>query len=167
MQGKPVRNSLVEIVQVVRPEDANPLGIAFGGKVVAWMDMAAAIAAMRHARIPVVTASIDSLSFLSPIHIGEFAIVRAQVNYTGKTSMEVGVTIDVEDPLTGLRKRTTSGYLTFVALGPDGHPIPVPPVIPETPEEQKMYEEAQRRREEKLRRRGEGLSGRFGDVNLK
>ncbi len=157
MQGKPVRNSVVEMIQIVRPEDANPLGIAFGGKVVAWMDMAAAISAMRHARIPCVTASIDSLSFLSPINIGEFAILRAQVNYTGKTSMEVGVTIDVEDPLTGLRKRTTSGYLTFVALGQGGQPTPIPPVVPETPEEQRMYQEAQKRREEKLRRRGEGI----------
>jgi acyl-CoA hydrolase len=157
MQGKPVRNSVVEMIQIVRPEDANPLGIAFGGKVVAWMDMAAAISAMRHARIPCVTASIDSLSFLSPIHIGEFAILRAQVNYTGKTSMEVGVTIDVEDPLTGLRKRTTSGYLTFVALGDGAQPTPIPPVVPETPEEQRMYQEAQKRREEKLKRRGEGI----------
>lgn len=155
--GKPVRESLVELVQIVRPEDANPLGIAFGGKVVQWMDTAAAIAATRHARKPVVTASIDSLSFLSPIKIGDFVVIRAQVNYTGRTSMEVGVTIDSENPLTGEQKRTTSGYLTFVALDEHGHPTPVPPVIPETAEEKRLYSEAQRRRAEKLKHRFDTL----------
>lgn len=155
--GKPVRESLVELVQIVRPEDANPLGIAFGGKVVQWMDTAAAIAATRHARKPVVTASIDSLSFLSPIKIGDFVVIRAQVNYTGRTSMEVGVTIDSENPLTGEQKRTTSGYLTFVALDEHGHPTPVPPVIPETAEEKRLYSEAQRRRAEKLKHRFDSL----------
>lgn len=155
--GKPVRESFVELVQIVRPEDANPLGIAFGGKVVQWMDTAAAIAATRHARKPVVTASIDSLSFLSPIRIGDFVVIRAQVNYTGKTSMEVGVTIDSENPLTGEQKRTTSGYLTFVALDEYGQPTPVPPVIPETAEEKRLHAEAQRRREEKLKHRFDSL----------
>lgn len=157
LTSKPVRESLVEVVQIVRPEDANPLGLAFGGKVVQWMDMAAAIAAIRHARTPVVTASIDSLSFLSPIKIGDFVIIRAQVNYTGKTSMEVGVTIDAESPFTGRQTRATSGYLTFVALDERGRPIPVPPVLPETPEEQRLYAEAQKRRAEKLKHRFESI----------
>jgi acyl-CoA hydrolase len=155
MPGKPVRDSLVEMVQVVRPGDANPLGIAFGGTVVAWMDLAAAVSAVRHARRPVVTASIDNLSFLSPIHVGEFVVIRASVNYTGRTSMEVGVWIQSENPLTGERKDTTHGYLTFVALDESGQPTPIPPVIPETPEEKQRYEEAKRRRQYKLQMREE------------
>ncbi len=85
--GKPARESFVEMVQTVRPEDANAMGIAFGGKVVQWMDMAAAVSALRHTRKPVVTASIDQLHFHAPIKIGEFVIIKAQVNYTGRTSM--------------------------------------------------------------------------------
>ena len=143
------------MIQIVRPGDANPLGIAFGGAVVAWMDMAAAVAAVRHARKPAVTASIDNLSFLSPIHVGELVIIRAAVNYTGRTSMEVGVYIESENPLTGERKTTTHGYLTFVALDELGRPSPIPPVIPESYEEQQRYEEAKRRREYKLKMREE------------
>lgn len=157
LPGKPVRDSYVEMVQIVRPGDANALGIAFGGTVVAWMDMAAAVAALRHARRPVVTASIDNLNFLSPIHVGEFVIIRAAVHYTHRTSMEVGVWIESENPLTGERKQTTHGYLTFVALDERGRPAPVPPVIPETPEERARYEEAKRRREYKLKLREEQL----------
>lgn len=156
-EGKPARESFVEMVQTVRPEDANPMGIAFGGKVVQWMDMAAAVSAIRHARKPVVTASIDQLHFHAPIKIGEFVIIKAQVNYTGRTSMEVGVTMESENPLTGEHRATTSGYLTFVALDEQGKPSPVPPVIPETPEEKRRYEEAKRRREEKLKRREEHI----------
>ena len=155
MQGKPVRESLVEMIQIVRPGDANPLGIAFGGTVVAWMDMAAAVSAVRHARRPAVTASIDNLSFLSPIHVGEFVVIRASVNYTGRTSMEVGVWIESENPLTGERKPTTHGYLTFVALDELGQPAPVPPVMPETREEKQRFEEAKRRRDYKLKMREE------------
>ncbi len=153
--GKPVRESYVESVHVVRPQDANTIGTVFGGTVVAWMDMAAGIAATRHARCPVVTASIDQLSFLSPIHIGELAIVRASVNYTHKTSMEVGVWIESEVPQTGERRKTTHGYLTFVALDNNGQPSDVPPVLPETDEERRRYEEAKRRREYKLTMREE------------
>ena len=153
MQGKPVRESRVEMVQIIRPEDANPLGIAFGGKVVEWMDMAAAVSAVRHARKPCVTASIDNLAFLTPIKIGQFVIIRATVNYTGRTSMEVSVRIESEDPLSGQRQLTTQGYLTFVALDEYGHPSPVPPVILETAEEKHRYAEAKRRHEAKLKQR--------------
>jgi acyl-CoA hydrolase len=157
--GKPVRESRVEMVQIIRPEDANPLGIAFGGKVVEWMDMAGAISAVRHARKPCVTASIDNLAFLSPIKIGQFVIIRAAVNYTGQTSMEVGVWIESEDPLSGQRRLTTHGYLTFVALDELGHPSEIPPVIPETDEEKERYAEAKLRREAKLKRREETERG--------
>ncbi len=157
VNGKPVKDSLVEMVQVVQPEDANPMGVAFGGKVVQWMDMAAAVSAMRHARQPVVTASIDHLSFLGPIRIGDFVVIRAAVNYVGHTSMEVGVTIESEHPLTGERQRTTRGYLTFVALGKDGRPTEIQPVVPETEKEKQRFEEAQRRRQLKLQWREEKL----------
>ncbi len=155
--GKPARESFVEMVQTVRPEAANAMGIAFGGKVVQWMDMAAAVSALRHTRKPVVTASIDQLHFHAPIKIGEFVIIKAQVNYTGRTSMEVGVMIESENPLTGERRFTTSGYLTFVALDEQGRPSPVPAVTPEAAEEKRKYEEAKRRREEKLKRREEHI----------
>jgi len=155
--GKPVKDSLVEMVQVVQPEDANPMGVAFGGKGGQWMDMAAAVSAMRHARKPVVTASIDHLSFLGPIRIGDFVVIRAAVNYVGHTSMEVGVTIESEHPLTGARQRTTRGYLTFVALGSDNRPTEIQPVVPETEKEKQRFEEAQRRRQLKLQWREEKL----------
>jgi len=155
--AKTVSASRSEFVKVVQPEDANPMGVAFGGKVVQWMDMTAAIAATRHARKPVVTASIDHLSFLAPIRIGNFVIIRAAVNYTGKTSMEVGVTIESEDPLTGQRQRTTRGYLTFVALDEQGKPCTIPQVIPETEKDKQRYEEAKRRRQLKLQWREEKL----------
>lgn len=155
LPGKPVRESYVEMIEVVRPGVANALGIAFGGTVVAWMDSAAAVAAMRHARRPVVTASIDNLSFVSPIRVGEFVVIRASVNYAHRTSMEVGVWIESENPLTGERRETTHGYLTFVALDERMRPAPVPPVLPETPEEKARYEEAKRRREYKLKMREE------------
>jgi acyl-CoA hydrolase len=151
--GKPVNESRVEMVQIIRPEDVNPLGIAFGGKVVEWMDMAAAVSAVRHARKPCVTASIDNLAFLTPIKIGQFVIIRATVNYTGRTSMEVSVRIESEDPISGQRQLTTQGYLTFVALDEYGRPSPIPPVIPETAEEKHRYEEAKCRHEAKLKQR--------------
>ena len=155
--AKPVSSSRVDMVQMVQPEDANPMGVAFGGKMVQWMDIAAAVAATRHARLPVVTASIDHLSFIAPIRIGDFVTIRAAVNYAGTTSMEVGVTIESEDPLTGQRQRATRGYLTFVALDGRGHPTPIPAVIPESDKENERFEEAKRRRELKLKWRKEKL----------
>jgi acyl-CoA hydrolase len=151
LQPKPVSNSRAEVVQVVQPEDANPMGVAFGGKVMQWMDLAGAIAATRHSRRPVVTASVDQLSFLAPINIGDFVILKAAVNYTGSTSMEVGVTIESEDPQTGQRHRTARAYLTFVALDGRGKPTKVPRVVPETELEQQRFEEARRRQEQKLK----------------
>lgn len=156
-EKRTVESCRVDMVQLVQPEDANPLGVAFGGKVVQWMDIAAAIAATRHARRPVVTASIDHLSFLAPIRIGDFVNIRAAVNYVGRTSMEVGVSIESENPITGERHRTTRGYLTFVALDDNGKPMPIPPVVPETQKEKERYEEAKRRRELKLQWRQEQL----------
>ena len=153
MQGSPVRQSASEYSELALPNDANALGTLLGGKVMHLVDLAAAMAAMRHARRPVVTASIDSMTFLHPVHIGQLVILRSSVNRVFRTSMEVGVKVFVEDLLTGERRHTSSAYLTFVALDEKGKPTPVPAVIPETEEERRRYEEAGRRREYRLQRR--------------
>ncbi len=155
--AKPVSDSHAEVIQVVQPEDANPMGVAFGGKVMQWMDLAGAVAATRHARRPVVTASVDHLSFLAPIHVGDFVVIKAAVNYAGTTSMEVGVSVESEDPQTGQRHHTVRGYLTFVALDGRGRPTPIPKVIPTSEQEKQRYEEAKRRRDLKLQWRAEEL----------
>jgi acyl-CoA hydrolase len=148
--GKPASASVVEMTQIVMPSDANILGTAFGGKIMEWTDLAAAVAAQRHARLPVVTASIDQLAFVAPVRIGQVAVLRGQVNAVFSTSMEVGVHVLTEDPLTGERKKCCEAFLTFVALGPDGKPVPVPPLLCETPEERQREKDAGVRREARL-----------------
>ncbi len=113
----------------------------------AWIDIAGAIAAGRHARRVVVTASIDALHFLAPIKLGHVVHIKAMVNYASRTSMEVGVRVDSENPLTGELTHTSTAYTTFVALNEHGKPTPVPPIIPKTSEEKRRYEHAQKRRE--------------------
>jgi acyl-CoA hydrolase len=132
------------------PTDANPLGYLLGGRVMHLVDMAGAMAAMRHARQAVVTASVDSLSFLQPVHIGQLIILRSSVNRAFHTSMEVGVKVLVEDLLTGERRHTCSAYLTFVAIDKEGKRVAVPPVVAESDDEIRRYEEAGRRREYRL-----------------
>lgn len=160
--GKPARDSRVEVTQLVMPGDANSLGTAFGGKVMQWTDLAAGMAAMRHARMPVATASIDQLSFLAPVRIGHMAIFVAQVNAVFSTSMEVGVEVTTEDPRTGERRKTCDALLTFVALGADGRPARVPALLTETEEERRREREAHVRREARLQLRAvlRGASGR-------
>ncbi len=148
---KRVCESQVIRTEIVHPGDTNPLGTIFGGTVVAWIDMAAAMCAMRHARTNAVTASIDAVSFLSPVRVGEFVIIKASVNYTGKTSMEIGVCVESEDPKTGERKHTASAYLTFVAINEKGKPIAVAPVTPETEVEKKRFKMAEKRRAARLK----------------
>jgi acyl-CoA hydrolase len=156
MTGKPVKASAVEVTQIIQPNDANALGTVFGGKVMAMMDEVAALAAMRHARKVVVTAGVDALDFRAPARIGHFLTLKAQVNYVGSTSMEVGVKAEAEDPLTGETRHTASAYLTFVALDGFGRPTSVAPVIPETEEEHRRYRDARTRRDVRLRRRPSG-----------
>jgi acyl-CoA hydrolase len=129
------------------PGDANAHGTAFGGVVMQWTDLAAGMSAMRHTRLPVVTAAIDQLSFLAPVRVGHQVILIAQVNAVFATSLEVGVEVLAEDTLTGERQKCCDAYLTFVALGADGKPTPPPPVIPETDEERRRQREAHMRRE--------------------
>jgi len=151
--GKPVRESASEYSELALPNDANGLGHVLGGKVMHLVDLAGAMAAMRHARRPVVTASIDHMSFLYPARISQLIILRSSVNRVFRTSMEVGVKVQVEDLLSGLRRHTSSAYLTFVALDDRGKPIEIPPVIPETPEEIRRYQQAGERREYRLAHR--------------
>jgi len=141
------------MMELVQPNDANNLGNMLGGKVMHLIDIAAAMSGLRHCRKPVVTASVDSLDFRHPIKLGNMIILRASVNFTHKTSMEIGVRVESEDPLTGERFHTSSAYLTFVALDESGKPTEIPGVIPETDVEKRRYEAAIKRRELRVRAR--------------
>jgi acyl-CoA hydrolase len=123
------------------------------------VDLAGAIAAVRHSRKPVVTVSVDSMTFLHPVHIGQLVILKSQVNRAFRSSMEVGVKVWVEDLRTGERRHTSSAYLTFVAVGPDNERLTVPQVIPESAEEVRRYEEAGKRREWRLAQRARQRGG--------
>jgi len=153
MQGKPVRESQSEYSELALPNDANGLGNVLGGKVMHLVDLAGALAAIRHARCPVVTASIDHMNFLHPVHIGQLIILRSSVNRVFQTSMEVGVKVWVEDLMKGDLQHTSSAYLTFVAIDAHGKRVPVAPVIPESEEEKRRYAEALARREYRLEMR--------------
>ena len=149
-EGKPVRDSISEYSELALPNDANGLGAVLGGKVMHLVDLAGAMAAMRHARRPVVTASVDSLHFLHPVHISQLIVLRSSVNRAFRTSMEVGVYVTTENLMTGERLHTCSAYLTFVALDERGRAVEVSPVIPETEDERRRYREAGERREYRL-----------------
>ncbi len=149
---KPVSESSVERVEMVLPNDANPLGNILGGRVMHLIDITAAIAAQRHSRSQVVTASIDEVDFHHPIKVGQLIKLKAAVNYAGRTSMEVGVKVFSEDTMTGEQRHTSSAYLTFVALDEKGHPYPVPGLMPESEEQSRRYQEAQARRDRRLKR---------------
>ncbi len=150
MEGKPVRESISEYSEIALPTDANGLGNVLGGKVMHLVDLAAAMAGLRHARNPIVTASVDSLHFIHPVRIGQLIVLRSSVNRAFHTSMEIGVKVETEELLTGRKLHTCSAYLTFVAVDKAGHPTPVPPVIPETEDEKRRYREAGERREYRL-----------------
>ena len=150
MEGRPVRESRSEIAEFALPVHANPLGHMLGGHIMHLVDLAAATAAIRHARCNVVTASVDSMSFLHSIRIGQLITLKASVNRVFRTSMEVGVKVLVEDLQTGVVHHTHSSYLTFVALGEDGRPMEVCQVIPETEAEKRRWREAEARREARL-----------------
>jgi len=136
------------------PNDANPLGNAMGGRVMHWLDVCAAVSAGRHARTPVVTASVDNIDFHNPVPVGGVLVLLASVNYTGRTSMEVGVKVWHEERPTGDRKHVVSAYLTFVSLDPEtGKPRAVPPIEPQTDDEKRRYQDAKKRRDLRLQHR--------------
>jgi len=144
---RPVRESISEMTEIVLPNDANPLNALLGGRLMHWIDLAGAMAAHRHSRAYVVTASIDHLDFLVPVRVGDFVILRSSVNRVFRTSMEVGVKVWVENYRSETSHHVSSAYLTFVAVDAAGNRMPVPPVIPETEDEKRRYEGAARRRE--------------------
>ena len=141
------------MVQVVLPNDANPLGFILGGTVMHLIDIAGAIASHRHTRTLLVTAAVDGLQFLHPIKVGDLIILHARVNAAWSTSLEVEVEVFSEETLTGVRRMTSRAYLTFVAIDRDGHRVPVPGLILATDDDRRRAAEADGRRAERLRAR--------------
>jgi len=144
---RPVSDSQSEMTEIVLPNDANPLGSLLGGRLMHWIDMAGALAAHRHSRSYVVTASIDHLDFLVPVHVGDLVILRSSVNRVFNTSMEIGVKVWVEHYLNDECQHVSSAYLTFVAVDGSGNHLAVPVVVPETDEQKRRYNDAGARRE--------------------
>jgi acyl-CoA hydrolase len=153
LSSKPVKASQVEMTELVIPTDTNRLGNLLGGRLMHWMDIAAAIAASRHTNQVCVTASVDSLHFHHPVKQGEVVILQASVNRVFHTSLEVGVRVTKEDPLTGERQHTNTAYLTFVAIDDKGKPVPAHPVKPMTSVEKRRYRDAAQRRKSRLSHR--------------
>ena len=159
MQSRRASESAVVMTELVLPNDTNPLGNIMGGRVLHLMDIAAAIAAGRHARRHCVTAAIDEIVFHCPVPMGSVLVLKASVNLACRTSMEVGVRVESEDRVSGARRHTSSAYLTFVAVDDSSRPTPVPPLTSETPDEERRRENAlerRRRRLERARRRAGG-----------
>lgn len=149
MKGRTPRESEVQMTQIVLPSDTNALGTIFGGTVMKWIDIAAAIAARRHCRTIAVTVSLDKLDFLSPVKLGNTVVIKAKLAYAGRTSMVVGVTVESEETETGIRSETATAWLTFVALDKKGKPKAVPPLIPESAEEKRIFEKIKKKKRKK------------------
>jgi uncharacterized protein (TIGR00369 family) len=139
---KPMAASRSILSQLMLPNDANPMGNVHGGSIMKMVDIATAIAAMRHCGRQVVTVALDHMSFLEPVYIGDLVTITSQVEYVGRTSMLVRAQVEAENPASGRKVHTSSCVLTFVALGEDGRPVPVPPLQADTPEEQERLEAA-------------------------
>lgn len=144
---RPVQDSQSEMAEIVLPNDANPLGALLGGRLMHWIDLAGAMAAHRHSRNYVVTASVDHIDFLVPVRVGDLVILRSSVNRVYHSSMEVGVKVFVENYIADSAKHVGSAYLTFVAIDGAGNRLKVAPVIPETDEQRRRYDDAGRRRD--------------------
>jgi len=144
------------------PQHSNNLNNVFGGVILAMMDTAAAVSAIRHARMTCVTVSVDRVDFRESIYLGELVIMKCSVNFVGRTSMEVGVRVEAEHLLTGVRRHTNSCYLTYVAVDATGRPVEVPRLVAESPEEIRRYEAAIERRRRRLEERNAeaGIAGR-------
>ncbi len=153
MQSGHPPDSEAVMSELMMPQHANVMGNVFGGVILSLVDRVAAVAAIRHARRPCVTVSVDKVNFKEPIRVGELVTAMARVNFTGRTSMEVGVKIIAENLLTGERRHTNSCYLTYVALDDNGDPTAVPPIVPQTPDEKRRYDRAAKRRAERVMHR--------------
>ncbi|HXM65781.1 MAG TPA: acyl-CoA thioesterase [Candidatus Acidoferrum sp.] len=147
LMPRPVRDSQSEMTEIVLPNDANPLGALLGGRLMHWIDLAGAMAAHRHSRSHVVTASVDHIDFLVPVRVGDLVVFRSSVNRVFQTSMETGVKVFVENYIADTVQHVASAYLTFVAIDAKGNHLKVPAVIPETEDQQRRYDDAGRRRE--------------------
>jgi len=150
---KPISASRVTLSQLMHPEHANLLGNVHGGWIMKLVDEAGALACMRHAQKKVVTVAIDSMTFREPIRIGDLVILRAEVAYTGRTSMEAAVHVIAEDPISGEQTHTNTAYLVYVALDDEGKPAPVPPLLAETDEEKIKMTDALERQERRLKKK--------------
>ncbi len=147
LRPRPVSDSKSEMIELVLPNDTNPLGALLGGRLMHWIDLAGALAAHRHSHSYVVTASMDHIDFLVPVHVGDMVVLQSSVNRVFRTSMEVGVKVSVENYISSSRSHVATAYLTFVAVDRHGRKLPVSPVTPETEEEKRRFEGALRRRE--------------------
>ncbi len=152
---KPVKASHVEMIELVLPNDTNQLGNLLGGRLMHWIDIAAAMCATRHSNHVCVTAAVDEISFLQPIRLGELVTLKASVNRVFNTSMEVGVKVFSENSLTGEHRHSNSAFLTFVSIDSDRKPVKSVQVMPETADEVRRYEQALFRREQRLKHREE------------
>ena len=150
MEPKPPRLSHTTVAEVMMPHMANVLGNVHGGVLLGMMDRVGAVAAIRHAQQVCVTVSVDRVDFREPVRVGELVTMQASVNYAHRTSIEVGVRVEAENLLTGVKRHTNSCYLTFVAIDEQGRPVPVPPVVPESDEEQERYRRAEQRRARRI-----------------
>src|SRR5258705_4369425 len=161
--GRRVRDSASEMIQLVLPQHANVHGTVLGGTVMHWIDLAAAVAANRHSRRPVVTAAIDEMSFHAPILVGQLALIHARITLVDRSSMEIRVDVDSEDLLSGERRHTSTAYVTFVALDPvTQRPVAVRPLVLETEEERREHVAAKERRRRRLEHRNAKLRGADG-----
>jgi acyl-CoA hydrolase len=147
LMPRPVRDSQSEMVELVLPNDANPLGALLGGRLMHWIDLAGALACHRHSHSQAVTAAVDHIDFLVPVRVGDLVILRSSVNRVFQTSMEIGVKVFVENYIADTSQHVASAYLTFVAVDGSGRRLKVAPVIPESEEQQRRYDDAGRRRE--------------------
>ena len=152
MESKRVAESTVVLTQFMQPEHANNLGNVHGGWVMKLIDEAGGLCAMRHARRPAVTVAVDSLRFLSPVHVGDLVTFRARLTFVGRTSMEIEVHVEAEDILTGNKTHTNDAFLVFVALDQAGRPSEVPGLLIETEDERQRWEQGQQRQADRLAR---------------
>jgi acyl-CoA hydrolase len=157
---KPASSSIVSLIRQMDLSDANLLGNVHGGEVMKLVDAAGGLAAMKHCGGPVVTVAMDEMSFIEPVFVGDVVAVRAMVNDTGRTSLEVGVRVEADNFISGRHVHTSSAYLVYVALDEEGKPRPVPPVVPRTEEQRQRQREAKLRREARLARKQAIMRGR-------
>lgn len=151
MEPKPIRASMVTLSQLMLLTDANPTGNVHGGTIMKLVDTAGGLTAMKHTGNVCVTVRIDSMSFLAPVYVGDLVTIHASINAVGNTSLEVGIRVEAETFTTGEVRHISTAYIVYVSLGDDGRPSPVPPLILETPEEERRQAEARVRREHRLR----------------